>query len=104
MARADNTKEQLVLMCKECGDEQREYFQEILKKIGLKPNELIGKHIKKEFRGGERQREHMWVKITDMTEEEDLVGVLANNPCVVKNLQYGDLVTVKMNEIEDIDY
>ncbi len=89
-------------MDKQYGNERKASFQEKFKKSGIKPNELIGKYVKKEFRGEKKQSEHMWIKVTTVTEEGDIEGTLANNPCIIDDLEYGDHVIVKLIEIEDI--
>lgn len=71
----------------------------------LKPEEFIGKWVKKAFsvnKGNPRlpQVEHIWVKITG-TGPDGLVGTLANRPLFIKK-NFGDEVTVQVTEIEDL--
>lgn len=85
----------IVLMHKECGKKRREDFQNKFDKYILE----VGCYIKKEFKEG-ISSEHMWVKVIAL-KQKSVVGVLDNEPAVLKNVKFGDAVEVKLNEIED---
>lgn len=70
----------------------------------LKPRDYVGKYVKKEFATNRKDApdgEHMWVKVTH-TEGCLLVGKLNNQPIVCRHIKWGDEVTVRIPEIEDV--
>ncbi|MDD4993763.1 MAG: DUF2314 domain-containing protein [Paludibacter sp.] len=46
------------------------------------------------------QHEHMWVNITKM-ENDTFVGILGNEPQIIKNYKFGDKVIIKKEQVED---
>jgi uncharacterized protein YegJ (DUF2314 family) len=65
-----------------------------------------GKWVKKAFRVNYKkkdwpQREHIWVKILG-DKDGVLYGTLANQPLFLAKKNYGDEVTVALDEIEDL--
>src|SRR5687767_2530133 len=68
------------------------------------PEFFIGKFVKKGFHGNKPDEdliEHMWVEVTEVKNGE-LVGKLNNDPIIVRSLKCDDIVTVKLEEIEEI--
>lgn len=61
---------------------------------------LVGHYVKKAFSDGECT-EHMWVKV-EAVEGDAIVGTINNQPSTVKWHMYGQRVTVKRGEIEDV--
>jgi uncharacterized protein YegJ (DUF2314 family) len=85
-------------VCKKCSEERKTETQRNLPAL----SELVGKYVKKRF-ADENGGEHMWVQITSVNEEAGtLIGVLDNDPVVVKGVVRGDEVVVYRNEIEAI--
>ena len=46
------------------------------------------------------EHEHMWVLVNKI-ENEQFEGVLSNEPQIIKNIKFGDLVKIKRDQIED---
>lgn len=46
------------------------------------------------------EHEHMWISVTAI-DSGQFLGTLANEPGIVKNIQYGDFVKLSKNQIED---
>jgi uncharacterized protein YegJ (DUF2314 family) len=46
------------------------------------------------------QHEHMWVSLNKI-DKEQFKGYLGNDPQIVKNIKYGDLITITKSQIED---
>jgi len=46
------------------------------------------------------QHEHMWVDV-EKIENDQFIGYLGNEPQIVKNLKYRDLVSINKSQIED---
>lgn len=67
-----------------------------------KPMEwFVGRLVKKAFpavSGGE----FMWVKVTHV-EGEDLVGTLDNEPLMVEDIAYGDVVKLRKHQVLAVD-
>jgi uncharacterized protein YegJ (DUF2314 family) len=71
---------------------------------GKVPEDFIGTYVKKSFKSDAEEgprAEHMWVKIKRI-HNGTLVGTLENDPIHVIGLEYGDLVAVKLEEIEAV--
>ena len=62
----------------------------------------VGRCVKIAFQSAKSPVEHMWVRITDV-DENDLIGVLDNYPVSVIHLRYGDRVTLNRTQIEAVD-
>ena len=60
---------------------------------------FIGKLVKKCF--GQERKEHMWVRVEGCVGNV-LLGTLDNDPFYIPDLNLGDRVEVRLNEIEDI--
>jgi len=88
-------KQNIELIHKDCSDKRKKNFQKTFDKYSLE----VGKFVKKEFREN-KEVEHMWVKITALKSNK-LIGILDNEPILLRNLKLGDVVEVKFNEIED---
>ncbi len=88
-------KENIIAGCKKCFNQRREDFQKTFDKYSLK----IGNFVKKGFKEKE-EVEHMWVKITGLKGDR-IVGILNNEPVVLKDIKLGDFVEVKFDEIEN---
>lgn len=46
------------------------------------------------------QHEHMWISLMKI-DNEQFTGYLGNNPQIVKNVKYGDMITIARSQIED---
>jgi uncharacterized protein YegJ (DUF2314 family) len=46
--------------------------------------------------------EHMWIQVQSESEDE-VTGILVNDPAVVKTVKRGDVVTVKRSDIDAPD-
>lgn len=79
-----------------CAKERLKMFQKTFDKYSLE----VGNFVKKNFKQG-KLKEHMWVKITGI-KNNSIIGILDNEPFLVKNVRVGDIVEVKFNEIEDL--
>lgn len=84
----------IIGICKKCGERRKAEFQKTFNKDLLKVND----YVKICFKQG-KEREHMWVKIISVGKE--IFGVLDNEPIVITNVKYQDIVKVKCSEIED---
>jgi len=85
----------IIGMCKKCSDKRRADFQKIFNKDMLK----VGDYVKICFKQG-KKREHMWVKIISI--DKKIFGLLDNEPVLVDNVKYQDIVRVKLSEVEDL--
>ena len=93
--------ENMGLIHEGCVEKRREAMQVILKDV--KPAQLVGKFVKASFPAGE-QNEHMWVKVTGLAEDpdHDIRGELNNDPILVTDMKNGDIIELKMSEIEQV--
>lgn len=76
------------------------------------PAKLVGEMVKLGFPvkhplTGVDTLEHMWVKVTglvtkDMDADEQLVGILDNDPFLLCEYQAGDEIAFNVDEIEDV--
>lgn len=80
---------------KECADERKNKFQETFDKNSVE----VGDYVKKCFTNG-NEAEHMWVKVNKV-EEDKIIGILDNEPVVMSNVKYKDLVEVEFGDIEE---
>lgn len=62
---------------------------------------LIGKYCKLAFPHHDGRNEYMWVQVTDLGQQDELVGNLNNDPVIV-DLECGDIIEFNRNEIIDI--
>jgi len=63
-------------------------------------NDLVYEYyLKIDFIDNE-EHEHMWVLVNKI-ENEQFEGVLSNEPQIIKNIKFGDLVKIKRDQIED---
>jgi uncharacterized protein YegJ (DUF2314 family) len=46
------------------------------------------------------EHEHMWISLNKI-ENAKFQGLLGNEPQIIKNIKYGDLVTISRDQIED---
>lgn len=46
------------------------------------------------------EHEHMWISLNKI-ENTKFQGLLSNEPQIIKNIKYGDLVTISRDQIED---
>ncbi len=72
--------------------------------IGVKPGEIQpGMAVKRLFVSPLDKREHMWVNVTEVNQNE-VIGVLDSTPVLFprEELARGDTVTVAYAEIEDV--
>lgn len=66
------------------------------------PKVLIGKFVKRCFTANDGRKEHMWVKVTEVTADGVLRGKLDNDPVCVHDVKCGDTVTVRPEDIEEV--
>jgi len=62
---------------------------------------FVGKLVKKRFISTIGRGEHMWISV-DHAENGMLFGTLDNHPLQPMNMKYGDGVSVRLTEIEDV--
>ena len=86
---------------KECAEERLKRIQVILKDVN--PKQFIGTYVKLAFPADDNF-EHMWVKVTGLSEDEDhdLLGMLDSDPVLATQWKCGDMVEFKMKEVEEI--
>ena len=85
-------------VCNACSEKKKAETQKDLPALA----DLIGKYVKKRFVEG-NQGEHMWVQVTLVNEKAGtLIGLLDNEPVVVRDVVRGDEVVVYRDEIEAI--
>jgi hypothetical protein len=72
--------------------------------LGLPPKWFLGKYVKLGFPTKEGRKEHCWVLVDGLADEEDqeLVGVLNNDPIIATDWNCGDRLSFHRNEIEDV--
>jgi len=99
-AGKDREEENIVLLCKGCGDRRRVAFQQKLKEEQALAKSFEGKHVKLAFRDGECV-EHMWVLVQKAESPDCMFGVLENFPVLVKNVSNGDYVQFGMEDLQD---
>ena len=58
----------------------------------------VGGHVKITFSEGEK-KEHMWVKVVTVTENNIITGILRNEPFLVRNIVYGAKVQCEFTDI-----
>ena len=90
-----NEKGNVIGICKECGEDRRQKFQELMKNKEV--NIVPGDFVKATFKEGE-ETEHMWVSVEKIMGFE-YIGTLDNIPVLVKNVKYGQAVTVKHEDL-----
>jgi|GEM_PF-1240077 len=64
-----------------------------------KGDSLFQYFVKMNFQEGDLN-EHMWVEVNSF-EGNYFIGVLSNEPAMIKQLKYGDTVRVKKENVED---
>lgn len=78
---------------------------------GKSPTDFVGRTVKLGFPAeapdGSHTHEHMWVRVTgtaliDIHKDQDLIGVLSNDPVLKCDYTCGDEVAFKVDEIEAI--
>lgn len=94
-------------VCKSCIEEKKKETQiDIDTKICTRLSTLESFHVKKSFKDGDKS-ETMWVIIDCSGPLVDIdlkviYGKLDNDPIVVTNVKFGDVVRVEFNEIIQI--
>lgn len=76
------------------------------------PHTFLGLKVKLAFPvnhpdNGRATKEHMWVNVTSLVPRESdggnqLIGTLVNTPYLLCDFEYGDTVSFKTKEIEDV--
>lgn len=91
----------IVYVCHECTNKNKELIQKDLHNI-LKTKNIT--HIKKRFVDTAFEKaEHMWIKISYIDWEKEIVyGILDNDPVIVKCIAYNDSVEIKFEEIINV--
>ncbi len=87
------------LVCKHRAPTAGKYAEEDAKRF-------VGKFIKMAFnatnpRTGAATKEHMWVKVESESQGK-LIGTLDNDPILTTDVQFGDEVTLTVDQIEDV--
>lgn len=88
-------------ICPDCAEDRRTKWQEENKNTVIKKGDAIkAKFVDHK----EKAKEHMWVRVTDVTViSKDLTlisGILDNDPFLVKNKKLGDEVIVSRADVE----
>jgi uncharacterized protein YegJ (DUF2314 family) len=70
----------------------------------VSPESLLGRYVKTQFKSESGKIEHMWVRVlrVDFTDPHAIVGKIDNDPVVAIQYKYGQLVSVKTCQIEQI--
>lgn len=73
---------------------------------GQEPANFVGKIVKLGFSAinpisQQPTKEHMWVQVLEVKDDK-LVGTLDNYPTLNTNVAYGDTLSFKVEEIEDV--
>lgn len=81
--------------------------KECLEKAGLLKTYLkvplekfIGKYIKVGFPITDERSEFMWVMVKEITKEDNLRGLLSNDPMIVDYVKCDDLIEVSLDEVK----
>lgn len=83
------------LFCGSCLDKSKKDFQNRFNKYSLE----VGGYVKKKFVENGKS-EHMWVKIIGL-KENIVIGLLDNCPLWISSLNYGDILELGFDEIEN---
>jgi hypothetical protein len=82
------------------------YHSDCAKKAGLSksyPNvpleKFVGKYVKVPFPINSEKKELMWVIVKEVTDDNNLVGSLNNDPVYVDYVKYGDFIKICRDEI-----
>jgi hypothetical protein len=69
---------------------------------GHPPSWYVGRYVKQAFEG--QGVEHMWIRVTGLADVAgSLRGTMASKPTLVPDLRFGDVVTVRIQDIEAIE-
>lgn len=88
----NSKKGNVSLVCDECIAEEKEKFRNAGHQI--KP----GNYLKHRFVSPDGGTESMWVKVTEVIDEEIVHGVLSNDPILIPELKHGMLVEIELSE------
>lgn len=91
--------ENMGIVCPDCAPKPQAIY------LSLPAKWFLGKYVKLGFPTGEEDRkEHCWVLVDGLTDEEDqeLVGVLNNDPIIATDWHCGDRLSFRRDEIEDV--
>lgn len=122
----------IIHVCKDCSDNRRKKFQKNLSIADLLMADMMAKrgeavYIKAVFSKEQNKiynpeidrhfyvnnfsedysgrTEHMWLICGDVNiEERTVCGILSNDPVIVTDLKDKDIVIVRFEDIEDIDF
>jgi uncharacterized protein YegJ (DUF2314 family) len=86
-----------ILYAKKCAKEALPSFLEALGQLGSDTSYFFS--VKVDFREG-KHHEYMWVEIGSM-QDSLLIGILGNEPELIKNVALGDSVSVHLLDVED---
>lgn len=85
-----------VPVCKNCVEERRIEFQELIKSGKISLSDIT--HIKTSFKSDSGQSENMWVEVTNI-KDGVVTGILDNDPLLTfKNLKCGDKVSFLLSK------
>jgi len=90
--------ENIKIACRDCMKKKKRDFQKSFNHSDVK----VGCLIKKKFFDTNGHQEHMWVAVTKLRRNGLIQGVIMNNPINLKNVSYGDIVKLRLKEIEEI--
>jgi uncharacterized protein YegJ (DUF2314 family) len=88
------SKDNIVMLCKDCSDQRRKDFQKTFDKYSLEVGDMIKANFKER-----KKSEHMWVEINSIA-KDGVFGFLRNEPTIIKWVSEGDEVAVKFKDIE----
>ena len=98
MGQAKKVKENpanIVALCPEHSPKAGKY-------AGRDPHEFVDCFVKKAFKATNGRIEHMWVKVRTVNAQGRLVGRLDNEPINDCGVNYGDVVNLGVEEIEEL--
>lgn len=91
--------------CKQCSDKKYKAF---IENKGLDKLMNVIENAKEVFikaRFVEKSKvEHMWVRVNKLVEEQNSIlieGILDNDPVLISNIKYGDIVKVALDDISN---
>jgi uncharacterized protein YegJ (DUF2314 family) len=98
------------LMCRECAEKRKSDFQEklldnesaFIKALVDSINSPYKVYAKVSF-SDEYDTEHMWMLVNFYhADTKKITGTLSNEPLYLKNIQYGDIVSKSIYDMQDV--
>ena len=90
--------ENIGLVCPNCAPKPNAIY------LALPPKWFLGKYVKLGFPTEDEKKEHCWVLVDGLTDKnnQELVGVLDNDPILATEWHCGDRLVFRRDEIEDV--